>query len=269
MTNPRLRLCRSLLFLPASNSRAIEKARTLNADMVILDCEDAVREDEKEQARAQAIAAVGEGFGDRLSAIRINAPASPFYGPDVVALRASKADFVVLPKAEAAGQVKDTANLTGKPVLAMIETASGVLHANEIAMAADGLIAGTNDLAADLRLPPGASRAGLVTSLQNILIAARARGIAAFDGVYNGLADDEGLGQQCREGREFGFDGKSLIHPSQIDTANRIYGPSDAEVEAAARLIEAARGGAERYEGRMIEAMHIDQAQDVLAKARR
>ncbi|MBA3676360.1 MAG: CoA ester lyase [Sphingosinicella sp.] len=269
MPQSRLRLCRSILFLPASNPRAIEKARELDADMIILDCEDAVKDADKEEARRAAVAAVAEGFGDRLTAIRINAAGGEYYGSDVVALRNSKADFVILPKAENPDQIRDTANLTTKPALAMIETAAGVLHASAIAPATAGLIAGTNDLSADLGLPVGGSRFGLHHSLQMIVLAARAHRVAAFDGVYNGLADDAGLARQCEEGRSFGFDGKSLIHPSQIETANRLFSPDEAEIEAARRLIEAATGGAERHEGRMIESMHVDQARSVLAKARR
>jgi citrate lyase subunit beta/citryl-CoA lyase len=157
---------------------------------------------------------------------------------------------------------------TGKPVLAMIETARGVLAAAAIAPETAGLIAGTNDLAADLGLRPGGDRTALATALQTILLAARAAGIAAFDGVYNRLEDADGFAAQCAEGRSLGFDGKSLIHPSQIEPANRLFGPGDEEVEAAKRLLAAATGGAERFEGEMIERMHVEQARRVLAKAR-
>lgn len=269
MPDSRLRLCRSLLFLPAPNPRAIEKARSLDADMVILDCEDAVKEEDKDSARAAAVEAVAQGFGTRLSAIRINVVGSPHYGADVVALRNSNADLVVLPKAESHAQVRDTAGLTTKPVLAMIETAAGVLQAAAIAPASAGLIAGTNDLAADLGIPPGGDRTGLSYSLQAIVLAARIGKAAAFDGVFNGLEDKQGLERQCVEGRALGFDGKSLIHPGQIETANRLFGPTEEEIEAARRLIEAATGGAERFEGRMIESMHVAQAEAVIAKARR
>ena len=268
MTVPNLRLCRSLLFLPASNPRAIEKARSLPADMIILDCEDAVRAEDKERARIAAVEAAEKGFGERLCAIRINGYGTAEYGPDLETMRGCKADFLILPKVETAGQASDAARQGGKPLLAMIETAAGVLGAASIAPETAGLIAGTNDLAADLAIPPGAGRAGLSYSLQAIIVAARQARVAAFDGVYNRLEDDDGLHVQCEEGRAFGFDGKSLIHPSQIETANNIFGPSTAEIEAAQRLIEAASGGAERYEGRMIEAMHVDQARAVLAKAR-
>jgi citrate lyase subunit beta/citryl-CoA lyase len=264
-----LRLCRSILFLPASNPRAIDKARTLDADMIILDCEDAVKPEDKPAARQAAVQAAEAGFGGRPVAIRTNGRATMWYGADVVAFRASRADYLILPKAEDAHHVHETSRLASKPILAMIETAAGVLNAPAIARETKALIAGTNDLGADLGLPPGAGREGLSHSLQMVVLAARAAGVAAFDGVHNKLEDEDGLARQCEEGRLFGFDGKSLIHPAQIETANRIFGPSEEQVEAAERLIMAASGGAERYEGRMIEAMHVDQARAVLAKARR
>ncbi len=264
-----LRLCRSLLFLPASNPRAIEKARSLDADMIVLDCEDAVKADDKAAARAAAVEAVAVGFDGRAAAIRMNGPGTDWYEEDVLAFRKCAADFVILPKVDEARQASEAAGLLSKPVLAMVETASGVLDAPAIARHAAGLIAGTNDLSADLEIALGSNRAGLAYSLQRIVLAARAARVAAFDGVYNGLEEDERLAMQCEEGRAFGFDGKSLIHPSQISTANRIFGPSQSDVEAAERLIAAATGGAERFAGRMIESMHVDQAKAVLAKARR
>jgi citrate lyase subunit beta/citryl-CoA lyase len=264
-----LRLCRSLLFLPASNPRAIEKARTLDADMIVLDCEDAVKPEDKAAARAAAVEAVREGFGGRPAAIRLNTTDSSWFGEDIVAFGSSAAALLIVPKVESLQQLRDVAQLTAKPLLAMIETASGVLHAAEIAPHTHGLVAGTNDLSADLELPAGAGRAPLMHSLQMIVLAARAARVAAFDGVYNGLDDEEGLARQCEEGRSFGFDGKSLIHPSQIETANRLFGPSQAEIEAAERLIAASTGGAERFEGKMIESLHVDQARALLRKASR
>jgi citrate lyase subunit beta/citryl-CoA lyase len=268
MPMPDLSLCRSALFLPASNPRAIEKARELAADLVILDLEDSVKPADKAAAREAAMAAAKAGFGGRLVAIRINGTGTPAYGEDAIAVRQSPADFVLLPKVDSPKQVADTAWLTRKPVLAMIETARGVIDAAAIAPATRGLIAGTNDLGAELRIPPGAGRSGLAYALQRIVMAARAAGVAAFDGVYNRLDDAEGLAAECEEGRAFGFDGKSLIHPGQIETANRVFGPSAAEIEAAQRLIAAATGGAERHEGQMIEALHVEQARRLLAKAR-
>ena len=264
-----LHLCRSLLFLPASNPRAIEKARGLAADMVILDLEDAVRPEDKAAAREAAVAATREGFGGRATAIRVNAGDTPFHGADVVAVRRSAAGFVVLAKADSGTQVHDAARLMERPVLAMVETPRAVLDAAAIASAAAALIAGTNDLAASLALPPSADRGGLVYALQGIVLAARAAGIPAFDGVHNGLEAGEGLAAECEQGRGWGFDGKSAIHPSQIETVNRIFGPGEEELDAARRLIEAATGGAERHEGRMIEALHVDQARALIAKARR
>jgi (3S)-malyl-CoA thioesterase len=269
MNHANLRHCRTLLFLPASNPRAIEKARTVPADMIVLDLEDAVKPEDKMRAREAAVAAVNEGFGGRAVAIRVNGQGTLWFGDDVIALRQTPVQFVILPKAERAVQLQDLIRLVERPVLAMIETARGVLAIRELAPLTSALIAGTNDLSADLGIPPGSGRAGLSVSLQRIVLGARMEGIAAFDGVYNGLEDLQGLASECREGRAYGFDGKSLIHPSQIETANRIFGPSDADLDAAARLVEAATGGAERFEGRMIEMLHVEQARAVLAKGRR
>ena len=263
-----LGLCRSILFLPASNPRAIEKARTLDADMVVLDLEDAVPEEDKAAAREAAVAATQEGFGGRMMAIRVNPGGSPYYGEDVVAVRRSAADFVILAKAESGKQVTDSAWLMQKPLLAMIETPRAVIDAAAIAPAAKGLIAGTNDLSAGLGIATRTGRGGLVYALQRIVLAARAAGIPAFDGVYNRLEADDGLAAECMEGRAWGFDGKSVIHPSQIDVVNRVFSPNAEEIEAARRLIEAATDGAQRHEGRMIEAMHVQQAHAMIAKAR-
>lgn len=269
MTIAHLRMCRSLLFLPASNARAADKARELDADMIVLDLEDAVPEPDKAAAREGAVAACAEGYGGRPIAIRVNPTSSAHYGEDVVAVRRAAADYVVLAKAESAKQVADAGWLMGKPVLAMIETPQGVIDAAAIAPATRGLIAGTNDLGAALALPAQEGRRGLTYALQRIVLAARASGVAAFDGVYNKLEADEGLRTECEEGRLFGFDGKSVIHPSQIETVNRAFSPSDAELDRAQRLVAAATGGAERHEGRMIETLHVEQAQALLAKGQR
>jgi (3S)-malyl-CoA thioesterase len=268
MDHDHLRLCRSILFLPASSPRAIEKARTLEADMIVLDLEDAVREEDKAAAREAAVAATQEGFGGRAMAIRVNPVGTAHYGEDVVAIRRAAPDFVILAKAESAKQVTDSARLMEKPLLAMIETPRAVIDAASIAPAADALIAGTNDLSAGLGISVSAGRGGLVYALQRVVLAARAAGIPAFDGVYNKLEADDGLVAECKEGRAWGFDGKSTIHPSQIETVNRVFSPTEAELDAARRLVEAATGGAERHEGRMIEAMHVQQALTLIAKAR-
>lgn len=269
MNHADLHLVRSLLFLPASNPRAIEKARSLPADLVVLDLEDAVKPEDKASARRAAIEAVSQGFDGRLVAIRMNALGSPWFGEDVVALRHCKASLVVMPKIEARKQIHDADRLLSRPVLAMVETPAGVLAAADIAHDAAALVAGVNDLSAGLRIPAGSGRAGLAHSLQTIVLAARAQGIPAFDGVCNALDDLDVLEAECREGRSYGFDGKSLIHPSQVETANRFFGPSDAEIAEAERLIAAASGGAERFEGRMIEALHVEQAEALLARAGR
>jgi len=269
MPNLDLALCRTILFLPASNPRAIDKARQLPADMIILDLEDAVREEDKESARAAAVAALAEGFGDRLAAMRINPVGSPHHGPDMVAAREARTPFVVLAKVEGPRHIQDTKVVAERPVVAMIESARGVLAATEVARTAVALIAGTNDLSADLGIAPGAGRAGLTHGLQQIVLAARAARIPCFDGVYNKLEDDAGLAAEAEEGRRFGFDGKSVIHPSQLDTVNRAFTPSDAELAAADAIIAASTGGAQRHDGGMIEAMHVAQARRLIARARR
>lgn len=264
-----LRTCRSLLFLPASNARAIEKARELPADLIILDLEDSVRAEEKNEGRRLVMAATEQGgFGGRPVAIRLNPFATRQFGEDVTAVRHAKVDLIVLAKAETPKEVHDAGGLVSKPVLAMIETPRAVIDAAAIAPTAAGLIAGTNDLAAALGLPEQKEREGLVYALQRIVLTARAAGIPAFDGVYNRLEADAGLEAECRQGRAWGFDGKSVIHPSQIETTNRLFGPTGEELEAARRLVAAATGGAERHEGKMVEAMHVETAHRLIAKAR-
>jgi (3S)-malyl-CoA thioesterase len=261
---------RSALYLPASNPRAVVKARTLDADMIILDLEDAVPEADKALARDAAVAALADGFGDRIPAIRINAPDSPFHNDDVAAVKASRAAAIVIPKVETAESAERIARDVGKPVLAMIETPAGILAAASIAAAEGviGLIAGTNDIAHALRLPPSSGRAGLALSLQTIVLAGRAAGAFVLDGVWNRLDDPEGLEAECRDGRDLGFDGKTLIHPNQIAIANRAFSPTDAEIEDARALVEAAQGGATRFRDRMVEDMHVATARALLERVR-
>ena len=258
---------RSALFLPASNARAIEKARGLACDLVILDLEDSVPDSDKDAARAAAVAAADGQWGGRSLAVRLNGPGA-WHEADLAALaNATGVELVVVPKVEVPEYAEALADRLGKPLLAMIETPAGIYAAREIAgvRSVVGLLAGSNDLAATLRLPGG--REGLTLALQSIVLAARAAGVAAFDGVYNLLDDPEGLEADCAAGRRLGFDGKSLIHPNQIETANRIFGPSASELEDARALIEAATGGAERFRGRMIETMHVDVARRTLKRA--
>ncbi|HEX7741480.1 MAG TPA: CoA ester lyase [Sphingobium sp.] len=264
-----LRHARSLLFLPASNMRAIAKARTLPCDMVILDLEDAVPDDRKEEARANAVEAVGTGFGGRLAAIRINVEGTSWHGAEMVAVKQSMADYVVLPKVETPKQVMDVFSVCQKPVIAMIESAAGVLAARAIASTEGtaGLFMGNNDLRQDLGIPPSAGREGLSLALQSVILAARAARVAVFDGVFNRLDDEAGFEAECAAGHIVGFDGKTLIHPSQVPVANQVFGPDPQAVADARRLIEAATGGAERFEGRMIESMHVAEARTLIARA--
>jgi citrate lyase subunit beta/citryl-CoA lyase len=256
---------RSLLFLPASNPRAIAHARDSQADLVILDLEDAVKPEDKEAARAAALEAVGQDWPMPV-AIRVNAVHTEWHGLDVLAMSHSNVPLVVLPRAESKEDLRYIRSHTGKPVAAMIETAKGVVGANQLAPEAAALIAGTNDLAADLRLPPGAGRGPLQVALQTIVLAARAAGIAVFDGVFNGLDDDEGFAAEARESRQLGFDGKSLIHPRQIEPCHRAFTASAEEIARAGRLVAAASGGAERFEGAMIERMHVEAAKRLLQR---
>src|SRR4051794_35615201 len=257
---------RSILFLPASNPRAIAKAREAGSDLVVLDLEDAVKPADKASARDAALDAVAEPWPMPV-AIRINGAGSEWHSLDLDVAARSNADFVVVPRAASAHLVGDVAKTSAKPVLAMVETAAGVLAAPEIAKACAGLIAGTNDLRADLRLPLDATREPISASLQMIVLAARAAGVAAFDGVFNSLDDPDGFLREAEEGRRLGFDGKSLIHPDQIALCHEAFGPSPAEVERAKALVGAFRGGAERFGNEMIERMHVEAAQRVLERA--
>jgi len=259
---------RSVLFLPASNPRAIAKARTLGADFVVLDLEDAVKPADKVAARDAAVEAAASGWPMAV-AIRVNGVGTEWHSVDLDAAARSKADFVIVPGAISAHIVGNVRKAVGKPVLAMIETAVGVLAAPEIAPETAGLIAGTNDLRADLRLPLDATREPISASLQMIVLAARAAGLPVFDGVFNQLTDAAGFEAECRHGRMLGFDGKSLIHPDQIEPCHRAFAPSDVEVERARKLVAAFDGGAGRFEDRMIERMHVEAAQRVLERARR
>jgi citrate lyase beta subunit len=256
---------RSMLFLPASNPRAIAKARSAGSDLVVLDLEDAVKTEDKTSAREAAVEAVAEAWPMPL-AIRINGVGSEWHSLDLDAVARSKADYFVVPRAASAHLVREVMETSGKPVLAMIETAAGVLAAAEIAKVCAGLIAGTNDLRADLRLPLDATREPISASLQMIILAARAAGIAAFDGVFNSLDDPNGFLKEALDGRRLGFDGKSLIHPDQIEPCHKAFAPDVAEIERAKALVAAFHGGAERFGNEMIERMHVEAAERVLRR---
>ena len=257
---------RSLLFLPASNPRAIARARGAGADLVILDLEDAVKPEDKKAARDAAGEATADPWPVPL-AIRINGVGSEWHSLDLDAAARSKANLIVVPRAISGHLIHGLAEAAGKPVLAMIETAAGVLAAADIAAQSAGLIAGTNDLRADLRLPLNATREPISASLQMIVLAARAAGVAVFDGVFNNLEDQDAFLREAEDGRRLGFDGKSLIHPDQIEPCHRAFAPSPAEIERAKALVHAFHGGAERFGNEMIERMHVEAAQRVLARA--
>lgn len=257
---------RSLLFLPASNPRAIAKARRSAADLVVLDLEDAVKPEDKEEARRAAVEAVRQEWPMPV-AIRLNGAGTEWHSLDLDAVARSAASAAVLPRASSGHLAREVREALGKPLLAMIETAAGVLAAHDVAKEVAALIAGTNDLSADLRLPSDAGREPLQTALQSIVLAARAEGIAAFDGVFNRLTDHEGFAAEAEQGRRLGFDGKSLIHPDQIEPCNRAFGPSHGEIDRARRLVDAFKGGAERFEDQMIERMHVEAARRLLERA--
>ena len=275
---------RSVLFMPGSNPRALEKARALPADALIFDLEDAVAPEAKETARAAIAAAVtAGGYAPRELVLRVN-PIDTVWGhADLATAATLPIGAVLLPKVENAERVRLTLELLdalGAPpelaVWCMIETPLGVLAAADIAAASPcigALVLGTSDLANDLHARPARDRLPLLTALGLVLLAARAHGRAVLDGVHLDLADAEGFAAACRQGRELGFDGKTLIHPDQIAPANAIFAPSVEEVARASRLIAAyaaanASGkGAARFEGRLIEALHVDEAQRTLAFA--
>jgi citrate lyase subunit beta/citryl-CoA lyase len=253
----------AVLFLPASRERAVTKARESAADIIFLDLEDAVAPADKEMARRAAVEAAAEPWQAPV-AIRINVPGSEWHEADLAAVAGSRADLVIVPRVEEAGMIRAVAAATGKPVAAMIETPRGVRHCWEIAEVAAALIAGTNDLSATLRLPAGAGRAPLRTALQTIVLAARAAGKPCFDGVFNRLEDLDGFASEAAEGRAFGFDGKTLIHPDQIAPCRAAFAPTAEEIARAERLVAAASGGAQRFEGEMIERMHVEVAERLL-----
>lgn len=257
---------RSILFLPASNPRAIARARSSAADLVVLDLEDAVKPADKSGARAAAVEAVS-GDWPMPVAIRVNGFGTQWHDDDVAAVASSAAPLAVLPRTRSAQEARTARDRLAKTLLAMVETAAGVLAAPDIAHEVSALVAGTNDLSADLRLPPGAGRAPLQTALQSIVIAARAAGVAAFDGVFNRLDDPDGFASEASDSRRLGFDGKSLIHPDQIALCHVAFLPAEAELDRARRLLDAATGGAERFEGEMVERMHVEAARRLVARA--
>lgn len=267
---------RSVLYIPGNRERALEKARGLACDALILDLEDAVPPGEKERAREVLGAALAAGgYGARARIVRINALDTPWGEADALAVAGMECDGVLLPKVSSVEEVERLAALVpGKPLWAMMETPLGILRAAEIAGHARiaGLVMGTNDLQKDLgaRAMPG--RFALVHALGACVIAARAHGRVALDGVYNAFRDVEGFAAECVQGRDMGFDGKTLIHPDQIARANEVFAPGAAEVELARRQIEAfdravaAGQGIAVLDDRIVENLHVAAARATLAK---
>jgi citrate lyase subunit beta/citryl-CoA lyase len=273
-----------VLFMPGSNARALEKARELPADALIFDLEDAVAPDAKERARAQAIAAVAAGgYGRREVIVRVNGAGTPWAGADLAAVATSNADAVLLPKVESPDAVHEALSVltaqgasAGLTLWCMLETPRGILAAASIAAASPrvgALVMGTSDLTKDLRARHTRDRRPLLVSLELCVLAARAAGVAALDGVHLDLDDDEGFEAACRQAADLGFDGKTLIHPRTIAKANEIFAPAAADIEWSRRVIAAhaealAQGrGIVVLDGRLIESLHVDEARRVVALA--
>ncbi len=282
MTDDALRPRRSALYMPGANERALEKAKDIAADALILDLEDAVAPDAKPDARERVCAAVaGGGYGSRELTIRANGIGTPWHDDDLRAIAAAGPDAVVVPKIDGAADVRAieaALDAAGAPdrtrIWAMLETPVAMLHAEDIARASERLavlVMGTNDLAKELRAARLPDRQPLLPGLGLSLLAARATGKVILDGVYNDLKDEEGFRAECAQGRAMGFDGKTLIHPSQVGPCNEAFSPDEAAVELARRTIAAfeeaqADGrGVVTLDGRMIENLHVDEARRVLA----
>ena len=264
---------RSALYIPGSRPRALDKARGLPVDVILFDLEDAVTPDEKITARATLAEELGKGgYGARLKVVRINGLDTEWGEDDAKAADAMDCDAVLLPKVNSAADVDALVALTSKPVWAMMETPIGILNAREIAAhpKIEGFVMGTNDLAKDLNTR---TRDAMLTSLQMCLLAARAHGVVAIDGVFNAFKDEDGLNVECEQGRDFGFDGKTLIHPAQVAVANAAFAPTEAEIDLATRQIaafaeaEADGQGVAVVDGKIVENLHIVTARATLAKA--
>ncbi|QWF80356.1 HpcH/HpaI aldolase/citrate lyase family protein [Amycolatopsis sp. CA-230715] len=272
---------RSVLYMPGANERALEKAKTLAADALILDLEDAVAPDDKEAARDRVCAAAASGeYGEREITIRVNAIDTEWHDADLRAAAQAGPAAVVVPKVSSAREVQNierALELSGAPehtkIWAMLETPTAILHAEEIVSASDRLtvlVMGTNDLAKELHTEAAPDRAPLLGALSMALLATRAHGKVILDGVYNDVKDLEGFEAECVQARQFGFDGKTLVHPGQLEPCNRVFSPSEKEVENARKIIDAfesAGKGVVTVDGRMIESLHVDNARRILALA--
>ncbi|MTH76466.1 HpcH/HpaI aldolase/citrate lyase family protein [Paracoccus aestuariivivens] len=266
---------RSVLYIPASNARAMEKARTLPADAIIFDLEDAVAPSEKFLARDLLAQALLENYGGRARIVRINGMDTD-WGVNDARQFGQIADAVLIPKVNRSADLDRVADLVPEaPLWAMMETAEGMLNAAEIAAhpRLSGMVMGTNDLARELNARFRPDRLPMMAGLGLCLLAARSQGLVIIDGVYTAFKDDDGLRIECEQGRDMGFDGKSLIHPAQLATANEVFGPSGAELELALRQIAAfdeanAQGkGVAVVDGRIVENLHVVTARKTIALA--
>jgi (3S)-malyl-CoA thioesterase len=272
-----MRPCRSVLYIPASKERALEKARDLAADAIIFDLEDAVAPEEKVRARTLLSDELQrEDFGARLRIVRVNGLETPWGAADMLAFSAHPgADVILVPKVNGPEDLDAAAARVARPLWAMLETARGCLNAGAIAAhpRLEGMVMGTNDLSRELGARIRADRMPLIPALGQAVLAVRAEGKVIIDGVFNAFRDDDGLRAECEQGRDMGFDGKTLIHPAQIDIANAAFAPSEADVVLARRQIEAycearARGeGVAVVDGRIVENLHVATAKALIAKA--
>ncbi|MGA0613582.1 HpcH/HpaI aldolase/citrate lyase family protein [Paracoccus sp. KR1-242] len=266
---------RSVLYIPAANARAMEKARSLSADAIIFDLEDAVSPAEKETARELLSQALLADYGGRARIVRINGLDTQWGESDARAF-AHGADAVLVPKVSRSADVDRVADLVPEtPLWAMMETAEGMLNASEIAAhpRIHGMVMGTNDLAKELNARFRADRLPMMAGLGLCMLAARAHGLVILDGVFNAFKDDAGLRAECEQGRDMGFDGKTLIHPAQLEITNRVFAPSEDELDLARRQIAAfdeAKGqgrGVAVVDGRIVENLHVATARDTIARA--
>ncbi|MFJ9901104.1 HpcH/HpaI aldolase/citrate lyase family protein [Streptomyces sp. NPDC091280] len=284
MSEAILRPRRSVLYMPGANERALEKAKSLPVDALILDLEDAVAPDAKTEARKRVAAAAASGqYGFRELTIRVNAPGTAWHDDDLRAAAEAGPDAVVVPKVESADTVRAVERAleaAGAPdrtaIWAMVETPRAMLDARAVAAASERLtvlVMGVNDLAKELHAEHVPGRAPLLTGLSLALLAARESGKVILDGVYNDVQDIEGFEAECVQGRQFGFDGKTLIHPSQIAPCNQVFAPSPELVARAQRIIDAfeaatrERRGVVTVDGRLIENLHVEDARRILALA--
>jgi citrate lyase subunit beta/citryl-CoA lyase len=268
---------RSVLYMPSSNERALEKAKTIPADAIIFDLEDAVAPDAKEAARSAAVAAATSGeYGGKVLTIRCNGLDTPWGAADLEAAAAARPDAVVVPKVSGPAHLEQVVALTGDvPVWAMVETPAALFAVREIASfpQVSVLVMGTNDLVKELRAALVPGRAPLLPHLATALLGAREAGKAILDGVFNDVKDLDGFRAECLQGKEMGFDGKTLIHPAQVDVTNEVWAPTEDEIAHAKKVVEAfaeaeaAGRGVVVVDGRMVENLHRDIAERVLATA--